>query len=148
MDATRRLLEGRGAHLDLPEFNAFWKDFHAFVQYKHAAGEHEEQILSPARVTMNFDIPQWVADGMPIELMRYKLAEPETFEFSLSQTGERELKAALRVWTTSLKGLTKMVTRIQTRWQRRSAIAVDRAALKGKVAVAATSSGGLLPEQW
>jgi radical SAM superfamily enzyme YgiQ (UPF0313 family) len=150
MDATRRLLEERGANQEIPEFDAFWKDFHAFVQYKHADGQDEAQILSPVRVTMSFDIPQWIADGMSLDLRPYRLDKPEVFEFSLSEKGARELQAALRVWTTTLKGLTKMVTRIQFAWQRRSATPVGRTlSPENDVAVAAAAGhGGLLPEQW
>jgi hypothetical protein len=149
MDTTRRMLKERGAPEQIPEFDAFWKDLHTFVQYKHADGQDKAQILSPIRVTMSHDIPQWIADGMPLEISRYKLSEPALFEFKLSEMGARELKAALEVWTTSLKGLTKMVTRIQTAWQRRQATPLNRAAPAVKVAVAAAGvAGGLLPEQW
>jgi hypothetical protein len=49
-----------------------------------------------------------------LKTLPYRLSEPVTFEFSLSQEGRNELAAALKVWTQTLKGLTKMVTRIRT----------------------------------
>jgi hypothetical protein len=45
------------------------------------------------------------------------------FEFKVSETGERELRKAFQVWTSDLKGLSKLVTRIQLAWQvRESAV--------------------------
>jgi hypothetical protein len=37
----------------------------------------------------------------------------------LTQEGEEGLRSALRVWTTDIKGLTKMVTRMKVAWQQR-----------------------------
>src|SRR5207247_11080493 len=117
MDATRRLVEERGARSLIPDFETFWTDFHRYVQAKHADGVTEQEILNPVTVEMLYDVPQWIADGMPMSTGDYRLAEPEVFEFSLSEEGTDQLDAALNVWTSTLKGLTQMVTRVRRAWQ-------------------------------
>lgn len=147
LDSTKRLIIERGADRLTPHFDEFWTDFQHLVQSKHADGRTAEEILKPIRIQMRYDIPQWVADGMPIESIEdYRLADAQTFEFALSEEGARELGAALNVWTTSLKGLTKMVTRIRMAWQVRQAMRISSGE---KVrAMSASEGAGLLPEAW
>ncbi len=147
MDATRRLVEERGAQNRVPDFDTFWENLTAFVRTKHADGKTEEEILSPTEAELQYDIPQWIADGMPLETALYRLPQPETFEFRLTPEGHHEMQAALRVWTPTLKGLTKMVTRIRMAWQIRSAhrLAQPEFAVQ---AAARGAGAGLLPEQW
>jgi len=147
MDATRQLVEKRGAASQIPGFDDFWCDFQAYIQAKHADGKGREDILRPIQVKLGHDIPSWVQDGMPLDVNNYRLAEPEVFEFTLTEEGAREMAAALDVWTSSLKGLTKMVTRVRMAWQIRAAIrqSARNAPLKSLTAAAGS---GLLPEQW
>jgi hypothetical protein len=148
MDATKRLVLEKGAANISSDFEQFWLDFQHYVQAKHADGKTEEEILSPVTVGMHYDIPQWVADGMPIDTIdEYRLAQPEQFEFALQEEGVRELRAALNVWTTGLKGLTKMVTRIRMAWQVRQAAKVSSGEKFSAVASGAEGTG-LLPESW
>jgi radical SAM superfamily enzyme YgiQ (UPF0313 family) len=148
MDATRRLVEEKGAARITPNFDQFWNDFESYVRAKHADGRTEEFILSPVTVQMRYDIPQWIADGMPLETIEdYRLSQPEQFEFALSEEGERELRSALNVWTATLKGMTKMVTRIRMAWQVRAA--TQRSTGSRFHLAAATDAGtGMLPESW
>ena len=143
MDATRRLIEARGGLADIPDSDTFWRDFGIWVQAKHADGRTESEILTPAIVEMEYDVPQWVRDGMPSDVAQYRLPSPRRFEFSLSEEGSQEMAAALKVWTPTLKGLTKMVTRIRMAWQVRQAFCRDVL-----VRTATQSAGGLLPDQW
>ncbi len=122
MAATRSLIESR---LDgpLPEgFDEFWEDFHRYVESRHACGMTEEAILGDSQCTFRYDIPAWIEAEMPLDLKPFRLEQPEVFHFSLSPAGVSELQAALRVWTTSLKGLTRLVTRIRSSSQIRSAV--------------------------
>jgi len=150
MDATRRLVEGKGAHSVIHNFEEFWTDFEHYVQAKHADGKTEEEILSPVIVQMRYDIPRWIVDGMPLDTIEsYRFSHPVEFEFALSDEGVRELRAALKVWTTNLKGMTKMVTRIRMAWQVRRA---SRTSSGREFQMAAAGQGevgaGLLPESW
>jgi hypothetical protein len=145
MDATRRILQQRGAASQIPDFENFWNDFHLYVQVKHADGKTEGEILGAVRVNMQYDIPQWITDGMPIDITPYKLQQSEPFDFRLSDEGAREMQAALKVWTPTLKGLTKMVTRIRMTWQIRRA---HRQQAAYAHAAAKQSEAGMLPEQW
>ena len=149
MDATRRLIEACGANSRIPGFDEFWADFHAYQTAKHASGTTVEEILLATRLTMQYDIGQWVSAGMPFDVSPYRLDEPEVFEFSLTDNGAREMEAALKVWTCSLKGLTKMVTRIQMAWQVRQSIRLSSEAPAEVCYHAATGTQTtLLPEQW
>jgi radical SAM superfamily enzyme YgiQ (UPF0313 family) len=149
LDATRQLIEAREGHRQIADFDEFWTDFHAFVEAKHASGASEEEILKPVVVTMRYDIGAWIAEGMSLEVAPYRLAAAEEFEFALTEQGRKEMAAALAVWSSSLKGLTKMVTRIQMAWQVRHAKRAFAAEPQMLAAVSAAGSGaGLLPEQW
>jgi radical SAM superfamily enzyme YgiQ (UPF0313 family) len=123
MTATRALLEGCGVVERIPHFNEFWLDFHRYIELKHAHGRTREQILSSARVELRYDFERWLEEGDLTKPEAYRLAEPIEFEFRLNEEAMRELDAALQVWTTELKGLTKMVTRIKTSWQVRDCYA-------------------------
>ena len=125
MDATRILVEQRGGSESITYFDEFWLDFQKHIQTKHADGISEKEILSRVTETMHYDIPQWLASGGAVEsIASFRLAEPAEFEYALTEEGSRELASALRVWSISLKGLTKMVTRIRMAWQVRRAMPV------------------------
>jgi hypothetical protein len=110
---TKRLLVERGAALEVDGFEEFWSDFARYLELRHAHGTSLDEILPPATARFQYDIAEWLKAGMPKEVSRFRLPSPQQLEFQLSSEGARELKAALRVWGTSLKGLTKGVTRIR-----------------------------------
>jgi hypothetical protein len=148
LDATRRMIEQRGGASQIENFDEFWEDFARFVEAQHASGATEKEILEPAMVTLRYDIGAWIAGGMNLDVSPYRLTVPAEFEFHLTETGQREMAAALAVWTCSLKGLTKMVTRIQMAWQVRQPRRLGHVMAPLPLAAAAAASGGLLPEQW
>ena len=114
MDMTRRLLLERGAAQKVGHFGAFWRELHRYVEARHAAGGTVEEITAPVEVLLGYDIGRWLADGGRLETAdEYRLAAPRKFVFRLSEEGERELIAALKVWSTRLTGLTKFVTRVR-----------------------------------
>ena len=148
LDATRRLLETRRVHLKVPDFAGFWEAFQAYVRFTHADGATEDEILNPLRVNMAYDIPAWIAAGMSLgAISDYRLSGEEAFDFQLTDDGARELKHALQVWTTSIKGLAKGVTRIQSAWQRREAVRLDVGKPHLKPSLKAVETG-MLPDQW
>jgi radical SAM superfamily enzyme YgiQ (UPF0313 family) len=150
MSATRRLVELCGAAKITPQFNQFWSDFEHYIRAKHADGCTEDKILSPVTVEMSYDIPRWISDGGPIiDVEDYRLLYPEEFEFALTDEGAQELRSALKIWTASLKGMTKMVTRIRMCWQvRHASRKSDGAAFKANAAAVGDADSGLLPESW
>jgi radical SAM superfamily enzyme YgiQ (UPF0313 family) len=125
MDATRRLLEERGADREMPGFAEFWEDFTTYVRHRHAHGQAAEQILGAVPATLRYDIPAWLAAGQPVDPSAFRRSEPVEFEFRLSDEGRRELGAALQVWGANTKGQTKMVTRIKVAWQVRECHALQ-----------------------
>lgn len=119
MQATRKLLVARRLHLQIPDFDTFWEDFHCFINLGHASGYTTQAILAGAEAHMSYDIESWLAAGSPVDPTPFKLPKRTRVAFSLDEDSVRELHAALQSWTDSLKGLTKMVTRIQVVWQER-----------------------------
>jgi hypothetical protein len=113
LDTTRSLLEQHGAARDIDDFATLWADFHRFVELQHAHGATAAAILAPARVTLHYDIAAWLAAGMPRDVRPYRLPAAEAFVFELPPESAREIKALLDVWTSSLRGLTKGITRIR-----------------------------------
>ena len=118
LDATERLLREAGALAAYPD--AFWQDFRSYEMLRHAHGRSLQEILEPSSATMQYDVARWIGDGMPADVTAYRLRQGEgEVIFELGEDGERELRAALKVWTTSLRGLTKGVTRIRSSAQLR-----------------------------
>ena len=119
MDGTRRLIVERGAG-STPDFNRFWNNFERYERNLHAHGLTPEEVLAPTEIQLEYDIGRWLADGSPGDFTPYRLEEPARFRFELTEEGAREIAAAFKVWTPTLRGLTKMVTRIQMAWQIRN----------------------------
>lgn len=114
--ATRRLLLDRGADVEVEDFDGLWAAFSQFEEAQHAHGYTEQEILSSPEVALGYDIPAWIAAGMPKNALRYRLATPQIFRFELSPEGAKGLRSALKVWKCELKGLTKMMKRIRVSW--------------------------------
>jgi radical SAM superfamily enzyme YgiQ (UPF0313 family) len=119
MNATRKLIEARGADRDIPDFARFWDNFGRYVTLGHAHGYSTDQILSSEHAKFEYEISAWLEAGSPKDPSRFRLKEPKTVVFHLEEEASRELRAALVSWTDHLKGLTKLVTRIQVAWQER-----------------------------
>jgi len=117
MAALKKVALAHGAAERIPGFDSFWQDFTAYVRARHAHGENEDAILEPVSVSLRHDFAAWVEAGRPLEVGAYHHSDLRPYLFALSEDGARELKAALDVWTCTLKGLTKLVTRIQLAWQ-------------------------------
>jgi radical SAM superfamily enzyme YgiQ (UPF0313 family) len=113
LEATRRLLLERGAGHAIGDFETVWNDLARYIELKHAHGASPEALLAPAQTPLRYDMPQWIAAGMPPDTRPFRLPAPQEFAFALPLQAARELEAALRVWTPTLKGLTKGVTRIR-----------------------------------
>ena len=122
MNATRKLLEERGIAHRIPEFHKFWSDFHLYTRLKHAHGRDKAQILSSTHAFLQYDIEGWLASGDLGNPSAYKYAKPTRVEFRLTEEGAREMEAALAVWTTHIKALSKLVTRIKVDWQVRECV--------------------------
>jgi len=134
LDATRELLVRHGINDEIPDFDRFWPDFHRYVELKHAHGSTPEEVLAPTRATMQYDIESWLAAGMPKDVRPYRLSSPQEFVFQLPPESARELRAGFEVWTASLKGLTKGITRIRTTAQIRECRQVPHSAFAGSMA--------------
>ena len=117
MGATRALLEERGVDRKIRDFGTFWEDFHSYIRLLHASGRDRKSILSSERATLNYDFPAWLAQGDLGDPNECRYPGPMEVEFRLSEEGSRELESALAVWTTHIKALSKMVTRINVDWQ-------------------------------
>ena len=122
MNATRQLLEERGIQDKISSFDSFWRDFHTYTRLQHASGRDPKEILSTAHAKLNYDIPAWLAAADLVDPNGYRLPEPVECEFRLTDEGRRELESSLATWTTQIKGLSKMITRIKIAAQVRECI--------------------------
>jgi radical SAM superfamily enzyme YgiQ (UPF0313 family) len=138
MDATLRLLEQRGVAQQIPGFDLFWRDFHSFIRLLHASGRDRETLLSSVRASLNYDFPGWLAQPALGDPNEFRLDQPMDFEFRLSPEGHRELASALGVWTTHIKGLSKLVTRINIAWQVRQCVPAEGIVNMSKYSTAAS----------
>ena len=125
MDATRALLEEHGARESVAEFDRFWQDFHVYVEQKHTHGDSAETLTAPTRAMMQYDIAAWMAAGMPHDVAPFRLDEAQAFVFELPAESSRELRDLCAVYSTSLKGLTKGITRMKSEAQVRSCRPLD-----------------------
>jgi radical SAM superfamily enzyme YgiQ (UPF0313 family) len=116
MRVTKRLIMEKGAHEQITDFETFWADLHLYMFHQHAHGETTEEILTPAKTTLRYDIDRWIEDGMPLDVRPYRLVEPTEFNFSLTPEGHEGLSSALATWSAEIKGLTKMMKRIRVMW--------------------------------
>ncbi len=133
MEVTRQLLVEGGGAQQIPNFEEFWSEFSRFMELRHAWGFTEEQILSSVWATLRYDFSQWLANGSPTDPTPFRLAEPTEMEFELTPGGKQGLSSALKVWTTHIKGLTKMVTRLKVVWQVRECRPANREARPRKM---------------
>jgi hypothetical protein len=117
MNATKQLLIERGAAAGIPDFETFWDEFSSYVRCQHASGRTREEILADCKLVMRHDIGAWLASGELTRPSDFRLPQPAEFAFRLTDEGARELGAALSVWTLHIRGLSKMVTRINVDWQ-------------------------------
>ncbi|MCC6293817.1 MAG: radical SAM protein [Bryobacterales bacterium] len=117
MRALRKLAEERGLDRQIPEFDEFWANLADYVRLRHAHGLSEEAVFADQSGTFIYDISSWLEDEMPADVSRYRLAEPSRVNFRLSPEGREGLEGAFRVYTFTVKGLTKLVNRIQRSWQ-------------------------------
>ncbi|MGE0417899.1 MAG: radical SAM protein [Acetobacteraceae bacterium] len=125
MRASRTLLEERGVHRSTPGFDAFWRDFHTFILLSHATGRTEAEILAPAEAELHYDFASWLQSDDLTDPNAYRLEQPVRFRFELTDEGTDDLKKALAVWSTHIRGLSKLVTRIRVESQVRRCWALD-----------------------
>ncbi|MBS1857786.1 MAG: cobalamin-dependent protein [Acidobacteria bacterium] len=119
MEATRKLLVERNLQSRVPDFDAFWADFHRYIDLGHANGYTKADILAEVQAEMSYDIAGWLEAGSPVDPTPFRLPEPTLAYYRLDRECASELHAALQSWSDSLKGLSKLVTRIQVVWQQR-----------------------------
>ena len=127
MQTTRRLLLERNVVADIADFETFWADFSTYTHHKHAAGMNREVLMGDTEATLQFDIAAWITAGVCENPGAWRLPAAQPFAFQLTPDAKRELESALKVWTLQIKGLTKMVTRINVDWQVRRCSRVQQA---------------------
>ncbi len=117
MLATKQLLLATGIDRKIQNFSEFWAEFSEFIRLQHASGLSTSEILACHRTRFNYDFPALLRQSSFRDPDQFRFSHPVTFEFRLSPENEREMEAAVSVWTTQIKGLSKLVTRIKLDWQ-------------------------------
>lgn len=113
MSATRALLAERGVPKKIRDFDRFWNEFHTYVRLLHATGSEDSEILSSREAVLNYDFAEWLATPELSDPEQYRLQAPRTFAFELSDDSRREIDSSLALWTTHIRGLSKLVTRLK-----------------------------------
>jgi radical SAM superfamily enzyme YgiQ (UPF0313 family) len=127
MEATRSLLKDRGIASVVEDFDEFWDDFTTYVRLRHASGATHEEILREHSALLRYDFSAYFAQAELGSPRGFRLPEPVRADFRLTPEGAHELAAALETWTTHIKGLSKLVTRIKLDWQVRQCCVPDAA---------------------
>ena len=125
MRVTKELLLQRPEVAEIPDFEEFWANLERFVFLRHAYGFTREEILAASEGEFTYDIAGWLAAGRPKDPTPFRLGEPTKVRFELDDESAAELSSALDVWTNTLPGLTKMVTRIRVSCQVRQSSPVE-----------------------
>jgi hypothetical protein len=113
MHATRQLLAERTIDIQIASFDQFWDEFHTYVWLSHAAGHTIDEILRSSEARLRYDFRSWLAAEEIGDPNDYRLPVPLGFRFALTAEGRQEMRDALAVWTTHIRGLSKLVTRLK-----------------------------------
>jgi hypothetical protein len=124
MNATRQLLADRSVDAQIDHFDEFWDDFTTYVRLSHACGGDRASILASRDVHLHYDFAGWLRQDNLSDATQFRLPERRCFEFRLTPVGRDELDRALQVWTTHIKGLSKLVTRIKVDSQVRECVPI------------------------
>jgi radical SAM superfamily enzyme YgiQ (UPF0313 family) len=137
MESTRALLRAHGADREVADLDQLWDDFHRYVEHKHTHGATREALLDPTVTVLQHDIPAWLAAGMPRDAASFRLPAPRPFRFELAPDAADELDRLIQVYTTSVRGLTKGVTRMRSTSLIRRCTPVDDAGIRTSATTAA-----------
>ena len=119
MSAIRDLLVESGKSAQVPTFEEFWATLTQYTSAQHAHGATPDTVAAPADAWLDYDIPRWQADGLPLDPRAYALPEPQRFTFRMSPEGEEKVLRVLAVHSMTQNGLAKAITRVRTNWQQR-----------------------------
>jgi hypothetical protein len=134
MNATRKLIEERNLGGRIFNFEEFWPDLHAYFDLRHPRGYKREELLGSHEGVLRYDIGEWLAAGMPLDTLPFRKDEPEAAEFRLSESSTHAMEAALDMWTDELRGLTRLLARIQVGAQKRECHSLRAVALRAGAA--------------
>ena len=87
---------------------------------RHAHGPTPESILKSESDVFRYDIPAWLEDDCPKEVLDFRCAEASKFRFTLSEENEKNLRAALAVWDYEPSSFSMLVRRVHNSWQIRT----------------------------
>ena len=128
MGALKKLAVERGVSKQVPDFDTFWHNLTRYLELQHANGASDKEILGARWEESRYEIPRWISDNTPIDVSEYRLSEPITMMFELDLEGHEGLAAALKVYGTDVKSLTKLVSRVRRNWQvRKCTVSQDQA---------------------
>lgn len=125
MSASKKLLLKYGVDRHINEFDLFWEQFTEYTRLQHASGSSVDEIMASPQIQFDFDFPAWLSEPELQDPGQFRLQESRLFCFRLTEEGARELTSAMGVWTTHIKGLSKLVTRVKLDWQVRRCQAED-----------------------
>jgi radical SAM superfamily enzyme YgiQ (UPF0313 family) len=113
MNALRKFIESSPGGSGLKDFREFWSNLTRWMKLRYVHGTSSRELLQSIEAEFTYDINAWLSAGTPEDFGAFRLSEPQPVRFRLSSDSERDLTAALHVYTDGVSGLSKMLSRIQ-----------------------------------
>lgn len=118
-DASWKLIK----HLELPDgFEALWHDAMEYYKHLYAAGPNQEDLLESSQLVLNFDIPQWLSDGMPLKTISYQYCTPQTITIAINAKHYNALVDVMKTRPYNLQNISKFVRSVNSEWMKREQI--------------------------
>lgn len=115
-DTSLTLLAGQ----QLPKgFNDLWADSLAYYRHLYAAGPLQEHLLEKAVVQLHYHIPQWLQEGMPLEVASVRLKKPIEFTGNLTPKNRASLIDVMKTRPYNLQHISKFIRRVDAEWLKR-----------------------------
>ena len=136
-DTSWQLIE----HLPLPKgFEALWSDAMDYYKQLYAAGPNQQDLLETAQLTLHYNIPQWLANGMPLEAATYQYNAPQTINTALDAKHHAALVDVMKSRPYNLQHISKFIRRVNSDWMKRSQVLTGNSVLRQELLLSSKTS--------
>jgi len=118
-DTSLQLLAGK----ELPDnFASLWHDAQEYYRHLYAAGPQQDNLLQKALLKLQYDIPQWLQQGLPLEVAPYRLPTPTKLLANLNAQYREALVDVMKTRPYNLQHISKFIRRVDSEWLRREPV--------------------------
>lgn len=118
-------------HLPLPRgFEALWSDAMDYYKQLYAAGPNQQDLLDTAQLTLHYNIPQWLADGLPLDAATYQYSAPQTINTALDAKHHAALVDVMKTRPYNLQHISKFIRRVNSDWMKRGQVLTGNSPLR------------------